>query len=46
VQKNGIRTGYSAPLTSRELAIDVQRVFGDLALCVYVKGCAAIAATT
>jgi hypothetical protein len=28
VQKNGIRTGYSAPLTSRELAIDVQRVFG------------------
>jgi hypothetical protein len=30
VQKNGIRTGYSAPLTSRELAIDVQRVFGDL----------------
>jgi hypothetical protein len=32
VQKNGIRTGYSAPLTSRELAIDVQRVFGDLKL--------------
>src|SRR5690348_14027770 len=40
------RSGCSAPARPAEYAIRTSPRFGDLALCVYVKGCAAIVAAT